>query len=69
MRRLIALLAVAAMTAATAQTSPQNPAPSVPKEKGPQVVHVEEREFAPGATSGWPILAWRSPISPAAKWN
>ncbi|MET0589329.1 MAG: cupin domain-containing protein [Novosphingobium sp.] len=64
MYRLIALFAVAATTPATAQTPPQNPAPSVPVEitkmevpqdKGPQVVHVQEREFAPGATSGWHI--------------
>lgn len=64
MRRLIALLAAFAATAAMGKTPPQNPAPSVPVEitkldvpqdKGPQVVHVQEREFAPGATSGWHI--------------
>jgi quercetin dioxygenase-like cupin family protein len=58
MRRLIALLAVAVTTAATAETPPASVPVEitkldVPQDKGPQVVHVQEREFAPGATSGW----------------
>jgi quercetin dioxygenase-like cupin family protein len=64
MHRLIALLAVTGATAALGGTPRQVAAPSVPVEitkldvpqdKGPQVVHVQEREFAPGATSGWHI--------------
>ena len=58
MRISIALLAVAATTAATAETPPPSVPVEitklhVPQDKGPQVVHVQEREFAPGATSGW----------------
>ena len=60
MRRLIALLALAGAAAATSET----PAPfvpveitnlDVPQDKGPQVVQVQERTFAPGATSGWHV--------------